>query len=236
MAAEIGIEEVHAQVLPQDKAARVRAIQSQDGARVVMAGDGINDAPALMQADIGIAIGAGTDIAIESSDVIVMGERVGAIMEARAIGALSYRKTLQNLILAFLFNGVGVPLAATGVVHPAWAMIAMAVSVSAVLANSFGGRLLKRRDAEPRLVSTTAPPEEQETSPAETELVLDVPTIHCQGCVDTIAAYLMTEEGIDRVEGDPESKAIRVSYRPDMMAPDAIETAINRLGHKTRAA
>ncbi len=122
VAAEVGIEEIHAQVLPQDKAARLRAIQSQDGARVVMAGDGINDAPALMQANIGIAIGAGTDIAIESSDIIVMGDRVGAIMEARAIGALSYRKTLQNLWLAFLFNGVGVPLATTGLVLPSWAM------------------------------------------------------------------------------------------------------------------
>ena len=90
----------------------------------------------------GIAIGAGTDIAIESSDVIVMGDRVGAIMEARAIGTLSYRKTLQNLWLALLFNGIGVPLATTGLVYPSWAMIAMAVSISAVLANSFGAGVL----------------------------------------------------------------------------------------------
>ncbi len=142
VAAQVGIEEVHAQVLPQDKAERVRTIQQQDGARVVMAGDGINDAPALMQADVGIAVGAGTDIAIESSDVIVMGDRVGAIMDARTIGALSYRKTLQNLWLAFFFNGIGVPLATTGLVHPSWAMIAMALSVTLVLANSFGGRQL----------------------------------------------------------------------------------------------
>ena len=81
-----------------------------------------------------------------------MGERVGAIMEARTIGGLSYRKTVQNLLLAFFFNGVGVPLAVTGLVHPSWAMIAMAVSVSAVLANSFGGRLIRREGA------TSSPP------------------------------------------------------------------------------
>ena len=68
-------------------------------------------------------------------------------VEARTIGGLSYRKTVQNLLLAFFFNGVGVPLAVTGLVHPSWAMIAMAVSVSAVLANSFGGRLIGNRDA-----------------------------------------------------------------------------------------
>jgi len=142
VAAQVGIEEVHAQVLPEDKANHVRAIQRQNDARVVMVGDGINDAPALMQADVGMAIGAGTDIAIESSDVIIIGNRVGAVMDAHRIGKLSYTKTVQNLWLAFMFNGVGVPLAATGLVHPSWAMLAMATSVSLVLANSFGGRLL----------------------------------------------------------------------------------------------
>lgn len=146
-AAQVGIDEVHAQVLPEDKAAHVRAIQLKNDARVVMVGDGINDAPALMQADVGMAIGAGTDIAIESSDVIIIGDRVGAVMDAHRIGKLSYTKTVQNLWLAFMFNGVGVPLAATGLVHPSWAMLAMAASVSLVLANSFGGRLLRAPSA-----------------------------------------------------------------------------------------
>jgi heavy metal translocating P-type ATPase len=139
----LGIDEVHAQMLPQDKAELVRRLQAA-GARVAMVGDGINDAPALTQAHVGIAIGAGTDIAIESADVVLVGKRLAAVPEAITIGALSYRKTLANLWLAFSFNGIGVPVAAAGLLHPAWAMAAMAASVTTVLANSFGGRLVGR--------------------------------------------------------------------------------------------
>ncbi|MDC3414508.1 heavy metal translocating P-type ATPase [Terrihalobacillus insolitus] len=141
VAKQVGIDRVMAQVLPNDKAENVRKLQ-QEGYKVAMVGDGINDAPALMQADIGIAIGAGTDIAIESSDVILTGNRLGGMMDAYRIGKVSYRKTVQNLILAFTFNGVGVPLAVTGWVHPVWAMIAMVLSVTTVLVNSFGGKVL----------------------------------------------------------------------------------------------
>ncbi len=140
IASKLGIDAVHAGVLPGGKAEIVRQLQARG--RVAMVGDGINDAPALMQADVGIAIGAGTDIAIESADIVLVGHRLGAVVEAFSIGRLSYRKTVQNLALAFAFNGVGVPLAVTGLVHPVWAMIAMAASVTAVLANSFAGRLL----------------------------------------------------------------------------------------------
>ena len=143
VAEKVGIDEYRAEILPQGKADVVRELQRQ-GHRVAMVGDGINDAPALMQADVGIAIGAGTDIAIESADIVLVGERLGAVADAYHIGKASYRKTVQNLLLAFAFNGIGIPLATTGLVHPVWAMIAMAASVSTVLTNSFGGQLLPR--------------------------------------------------------------------------------------------
>ncbi|HIQ01626.1 MAG TPA: HAD family hydrolase, partial [Anaerolineales bacterium] len=140
----LGIERVIARVMPWEKAEVIRRLQV-DGTRVAMVGDGINDGPALVQADVGIAIGAGTDIAIESADVVLVGERLTAVVDAYQIGRSSYRKTVQNLALAFVFNGIGVPLAATGLLHPVWAMVAMVASVSAVLLNSFGGRLVPRR-------------------------------------------------------------------------------------------
>lgn len=136
----VGIEVVYAEMLPEQKAQVVRDLQGE-GHRVVMVGDGINDAPALTQADIGIAMGTGTDIAIESADVVLVGNRLAAVADARDIGSKSFRKTKQNLAIAFGFNGIGVPLAVTGIVGPTWAMTAMITSVSIVLANSFVARL-----------------------------------------------------------------------------------------------
>ncbi|MCW8308068.1 cation-translocating P-type ATPase [Acidiphilium sp. PA] len=138
VAQEVGIDEVRAGVLPDEKAGIVRRLQA-DGSRVAMVGDGINDAPALMQADIGIAMGGGTDIAIESADIIILSNRLDALPMARKISRNSYGKLLQNVALAFIFNGAGILLAATGLVQPVWAMVAMAVSVTAIFINSLGG-------------------------------------------------------------------------------------------------
>lgn len=138
IAKEAGIDEVHAGVLPDRKAEIIRSFQK--GGRVAMVGDGINDAPSLMQADVGIAMGGGTDIAIESADIIILSNRLEALPIARQISRRSYRKMLQNITLAFLFNGIGIPAAATGLVYPVWAMAAMAVSVTAIFFNSLWGR------------------------------------------------------------------------------------------------
>jgi heavy metal translocating P-type ATPase len=213
VAAQVGIADFRAEVLPQDKAEAVRQLQRQ-GHRVAMVGDGINDAPALMQADVGIAIGAGTDIAIESADVVLVGHRLSAVVEAFAIGRASYRKTVENLAAAFSFNGVGVPLAVTGLVHPVWAMIAMAASVTTVLANSFAGRLLpakQRRGVQASVTYTIA-------------------NMHCQHCLDSIATAVRKLDGIEEVSGEPDRKRVTVRYRADRVDPDGIREAILERG------
>ncbi len=143
IAKEIGIKEYYAEVMPKDKIERIRKLQSK-GYKVAMVGDGINDAPALVQSDVGIAIGAGTDIAIESADIILVSENLSTILEALKIGKQSYRKTVENIILAFLFNSVGMLFGIFGLIHPVWAMIAMAASVSTILLNSFGNKIIRK--------------------------------------------------------------------------------------------
>ncbi len=133
-----GIEDVRARVLPAEKATLIRKLQ--ESARVAMVGDGINDAPALMQADVGIAFGNGADIAVESADVIILNRRLGAVLDAYETSRYSYRKIKQNVFLAFLFNGVGIPAAATGLVYPIWGMVAMAASVTTIFMNSLWSR------------------------------------------------------------------------------------------------
>lgn len=126
-------------MLPGEKAALVRKLQA-DGARVVMVGDGINDAPALMQADVGIAFGSGADISTESADVIILNRRLGAVLDAYEVSSQSYGKMVRNVCLAFAFNGIGIPLAATGLVYPIWGMVAMAASVTSIFLHSLWGR------------------------------------------------------------------------------------------------
>jgi P-type E1-E2 ATPase len=138
VAAQVGITEAHAGVLPGERAEIVRTLRRKS--RVAMIGDGINDATALMQADVGIAMGAGTDIANESADTIIVGNRLRSLLTAREISRRSYRKTTQNVALAFLFNGIGIPAATTGPVYPVWAMVAKAVSVSTIFINSLRGK------------------------------------------------------------------------------------------------
>jgi cation transport ATPase len=217
VAAEVGIDEIFAEVLPGEKAGKVRELQGQ-GLRVAMVGDGINDAPALMQADVGIAIGAGTDIAIEAADVVLVGERLTAIVDAYHIGGSSYRKTVQNLVLAFSFNGIGVPLAVSGLVPPIWAMVAMVASVSAVLINSFAGRLIPRGE------------KAKEELPELHSLELRVPSMSCTGCLEGITQAVTRLPEVENVEGDLQEKLVIVQYRDSQMAPDEIREAIDEAG------
>jgi len=142
IAKEVGIKKVIANVLPEDKSEKVKELQAKNGENVAFVGDGINDAPALKQANVGIAMGTGTDIAIEAGDIVLTKGSLVGVCEAIELSKATFSKIKQNLFWAFAYNIVAIPLAVAGFLHPVIAEIAMALSSITVVGNA---NLLRRR-------------------------------------------------------------------------------------------
>jgi Cu+-exporting ATPase len=146
IAEKVGISRVLAEVLPDQKVREIQRLQ-ENGETVAMVGDGINDAPALTAASVGIAIGTGTDIAIESADVTLVRGDLSSVVTAVKLSRATFRKIRQNLFWAFFYNVATIPLAMLGLAHPVLAEIAMATSSVTVVSNA---NLLRRATIRPR--------------------------------------------------------------------------------------
>ena len=178
---EAGIDRVIADVLPADKAGVIRNLRD-DGSKVLMVGDGINDAPALVTADVGIAIGSGTDIAVESADVVLMNSSLSGVANAIALSKATMRNIKQNLFWAFFYNSLGIPIAA-GVLFPAFGIqlspmlgaAAMSMSSVFVVSNALRLRFFKPKKG----VSNTA---ENVMEDIEMETVIKVEGMMCNHC------------------------------------------------------
>src|SRR5450756_1834952 len=134
IARQVGVDRVLAEVLPQDKAHNVQKLQLE-GKKVGMVGDGINDAPALAQADLGFAIGTGTDVAIEAADITLISGNLGGVVTAVEISRATMRNVYQNLFGAFIYNGLGIPVA-MGLLYPFFGILLSPLIAAAAMAAS----------------------------------------------------------------------------------------------------
>jgi Cu+-exporting ATPase len=158
---ELNISRVYAQLLPAEKVQEIRKVQ-RSAHKVAMVGDGINDSPALAQADVGIALGSGTDLAKETADISILGGDLQKIPWVIELGSATYRKIQENLFWAFIYNVLGIALAATGILTPIFSAVAMVISSLCVVGNSlrlqkFKGRSVfteRQKESSPRYTTT----------------------------------------------------------------------------------
>ena len=244
---QVGVDRVVAEVLPQDKECEIRRLQ-EGGKKVAMVGDGINDAPALARADVGIAIGAGTDVAIESADIVLMRSDLLDVSTAVQLSRAVIRNIKENLFWAFFYNAIGIPIAA-GVFYPAFQLkmnpmlgaLAMSFSSVFVVSNALRLRWFKARHAAPQEQSSsphggaeiisseqTANEEKGETT---MEKVISIEGMACMHCVKHVQEALAAVPGVQEVTVDLEGKSATVSV-DGSVSDEALKAAVDGAGYE----
>ena len=229
IAQKVQIDDVIANVLPGEKAMAIRDLQSQKRS-VLMVGDGINDAPALVTADVGMAIGAGTDIAMESADIVLMNNSLQGVCDGIALSKATIRNIKQNLFWAFIYNTLGIPIAA-GVLYPFFGLqlspmlgaAAMSLSSFFVVTNALRLRSFKPKDKK----NKTTPIQEEKQM--ETKIYVDgMMCPHCKARVEQVCKNI---PGVVDATVDLQDKSVTLSGTPDI---DAIKKAITDAGYEVK--
>lgn len=235
---QLGIEDVVAEVLPQDKERKVSELKAA-GRRVVMIGDGINDAPALAAADVGMAIGAGTDVAMESADIVLMKSDLRDAVTAIRLSRQVIRNIKQNLFWAFFYNAIGIPLAA-GLWYPVFGIRlspmfgAAAMSLSSVFVVCNALRLRGFKSGFKPLRETAArkaPEKKQESEEKEMKKVMTIEGMMCAHCTGRVQKALEALEGVIRVTMSLEEKTAALELAGEV--PDeALVAAVKEAGYE----
>lgn len=227
---EVGLSKVIAEVLPEDKEQTVRNLQ-KEGKKVLMVGDGINDAPALARADVGIAIGAGTDIAIESADVVLIKSDLLDVVTAIQLSKAVMRNIRQNLFWAFIYNVIGIPVAA-GLFYGLWgwllnpmiAAAAMSFSSVSVVSNALRLRFFKPKQSLPY----------QEKENLKMTKTLKIEGMACMHCSNAVKTALENLDGVQSASVDLDGKSA-VATLSGTVAEDALRKAVEDAGYQVTA-
>ncbi len=229
IASQVGIDKVIAQVLPEDKESHVRRLE-EEGKKVAMVGDGINDAPALARADVGIAIGAGTDVAMESADIVLMKNDLLDVSTAVQLSRKVIRNIKENLFWAFIYNIIGIPVAA-GVFYLAFGLklspmigaAAMSMSSVCVVSNALRLRFFKPKRLFEGHIDMKGENKMKKTMMIEGMM--------CQNCVKHVFNALSKVEGVDSVEVDLDGKKAEVALK-DEVSDDVLKEAVTEAGYE----
>jgi Cu+-exporting ATPase len=231
IAAKAGITHVIADVLPADKAGAVEALKAE-GHKVLMVGDGINDAPALVTADVGMAIGAGTDIAMESADVVLMNSSLAGVSAAVELSKATIRNIRQNLFWAFFYNSLGIPVAAGALflpfgisLSPMLGAAAMSMSSVFVVTNALRLRLFQPKEIPVTSCGGICPVEIPEPEAVEEKptVVIGVGGMMCSHCTAAVEKASLSVPGVETAVANLENKTVTLTGEFDV---EAVKKAI----------